>query len=120
MPFGMLNTRNGAAPWPGETYGAPSRSSTELIAKWDALAKSGPDDRDVRDAAIPRVITIKAETLDELAEKLALPAATLKATITRYNGFCQEGIDEDFGKRRSLLIPVDEGPFYGVIPCLHR
>ena len=58
---------------------------------------------------------VKADTIDGLARKLGLPVAPLKATVERYNGFCKTGIDEDFGKRPGLLIPVERPPFYGEI-----
>jgi fumarate reductase flavoprotein subunit len=102
-----------AAPWPGDTYGAEPKSVAEIVARWDSLARGFSAGTQIRGTSVPKVATVKAGTLEELAEKLALPIKTLKATIKRYNGFCQSGIDEDFGKRRSLLIPIDEGPFYG-------
>lgn len=54
----------------------------------------------------------KADTLDELAEKIGLEADALKAEIERYNGFCEKGVDEDFGKDPDHLRPLEEGPYY--------
>jgi succinate dehydrogenase/fumarate reductase flavoprotein subunit len=34
------------------------------------------------------------------------------ASLKRYNAFCTEGVDEDYGKNANCLIPIDEGPFY--------
>lgn len=56
---------------------------------------------------------ISADTLEELAEKLGLPAEALVTTVERYNGFCDAGIDEDFGKNPKYLVPVRKAPFYG-------
>jgi len=62
---------------------------------------------------MPRTITVKADTIDELGKKLALPVNMLKASIDRYNSFCKTGVDQEFGKRSGLLFPADTGPFYG-------
>lgn len=56
----------------------------------------------------------KADTIEELAEKLRLPPAALKATVTRYNELAKKGVDEDFGKEAFRLAPIEKAPFYGV------
>ena len=52
------------------------------------------------------------ETLDDVAAELNLDADALKASIERYNGFCANGVDEDFGKDPQYLFPLEEGPYY--------
>lgn len=56
--------------------------------------------------------TIKADTLEELAEKTGMPYETLKASLDRYNALVEAGEDTDFRKANSMLFPVKEGPFY--------
>ncbi len=56
---------------------------------------------------------IQADTIEELAEKLGLPAEELAATVKRYNELCAKGEDEDYGKEPFRLTPVDTAPFYG-------
>ena len=57
----------------------------------------------------------KADTLEELAEKCAMPASALLDTVRRYNEFCKTGKDEDFGKGGANLKPVsDHGPYYAI------
>ncbi len=56
----------------------------------------------------------KADTLEELAEKLNIPADTFVATVERYNEMCANGEDTDYGKEAHRLTPVDTAPFYGV------
>ena len=56
----------------------------------------------------------KANTIEELAEKLMIPPESLKSTIERYNELCEKGIDEDFGKESFRMKPVSCPPFYGV------
>ena len=36
----------------------------------------------------------------------------LEATVERYNGFCEAGVDSDFGKDVAFLKPVKTAPFY--------
>ncbi|MDE7243352.1 MAG: FAD-dependent oxidoreductase [Oscillospiraceae bacterium] len=55
----------------------------------------------------------KADTLEELAEKLNIPVDNFLATVQRYNELCAKGVDEDYGKERHRMTPVDTAPFYG-------
>ncbi|MCJ7841754.1 FAD-dependent oxidoreductase [Lederbergia sp. NSJ-179] len=57
----------------------------------------------------------KADTIEELAEKLQIPADSLKATVGRYNELAEKGIDEDFGKEKHRLSKVAKAPFYGCV-----
>ena len=57
---------------------------------------------------------IKADTIEELAEKLEFPADELKKTVDRYNELCHNGYDEDFFKPAQYLIPIETPPFYAV------
>ena len=55
----------------------------------------------------------KADTWEELAEKLGIPSDSLVKTIKRYNEMCEKGVDEDFGKDASDMIALQTPPFYG-------
>lgn len=55
----------------------------------------------------------KADTLEELAEKLNMPVDTFVATVERYNELCAKGEDEDFGKDSYRLLPLNNPPYYG-------
>lgn len=59
-------------------------------------------------------VIIKAETLDELARLLEVDATTLKATVAGYNAHCEKGVDAEYFKPASCLIPIRKAPFYAV------
>ncbi len=71
----------------------------------------------------------KADTLEELATKIInkyyedvkMDPETLVDTITRYNGFVNNGVDEDWGRKDTLEYTVEKGPFYALwcTPSLH-
>jgi succinate dehydrogenase/fumarate reductase flavoprotein subunit len=89
------------APWYpfGSYFGGPEQSVEEVVRGWEENVSKGK--------------MHQADTIAELAGKLGLDAGALKATVDRYNSFCQTGVDEDFFKRAGLLIPVGTPPFYG-------
>ena len=64
---------------------------------------------------------VVADTLEELAEKLGIPADTFVETIERYNSFVDAQKDDDFGKPL-FGEKIDEAPFVAIprSPSLHH
>ncbi|MCM2475422.1 FAD-dependent oxidoreductase [Rhizobium sp. CG5] len=67
----------------------------------------------------------KADTIDELAAKLGLPAKELQESVDRWNSFCAKGKDEDFHRGEPAwerkkdggnvrLYPIDKPPYVGL------
>ncbi len=56
---------------------------------------------------------VKADTLEELAEKIGADPAVLTATAARYNELKGKE-DVDFGKATELMTGIGEGPYYAV------
>jgi len=52
-----------------------------------------------------------ADTLADLASKIGINAASLEATVSRYNGFVDAGVDDDFGKPMPMY-RISEPPFF--------
>ena len=41
-----------------------------------------------------------------------MDADKLKASIEKYNGYCANGVDEEFGKDTQYLFALEGGPYY--------
>ena len=58
--------------------------------------------------------TVKAASVEELAQELSMDPAVLKATVDRYNELCAKGEDEDFGKPAEYMIPLEGDTYYAI------
>jgi len=57
----------------------------------------------------------KADTLEELAEIINVPAENLVKTIGRFNFYCEQGEDYECGRPARTLNPISEsGPYYAM------
>lgn len=70
--------------------------------------------------AVERGWILKADTLEELAEKIKehpenrekMDAANLTAAVEKYNEMCAAGEDTEFARRPETMAPVETAPFY--------
>jgi fumarate reductase flavoprotein subunit len=53
-----------------------------------------------------------ADSLKELAQRIAVDPATLEETVNQYNQFCDKGHDDLFAKNPRFLQPVKQPKFY--------
>ena len=62
----------------------------------------------------------KADTLEELAQKIGVPAENLVAEIAKYNGYCENGVDIQFERPAEYLHAFGDGPYYAmeVVPAM--
>ena len=64
------------------------------------------------ESLIEKGLAWKADTVEELAEKVGLPVDAFKATIAAYNDGCANGNDP-FGRTKQE-VAMANGPFYAV------
>lgn len=136
--LGLLVNRNGErfmnedciSPCAGmNNYGQPGRTVTALwdsqYARYETVSGSWNNDSrhegneeeiykavvDSWEQAVADGSMVKADTIEELIEKLGLPSETID-TVKRYNELVTAGEDPDFYKDPAHLHPIDTAPFY--------
>lgn len=73
------------------------------------------EDPSLHVGVFPELIdTFRADTIEELAEKLGLPVEATVASFKRYNELCEAGEDLDFGKKPQYLHKFVTAPFWGI------
>ncbi len=73
------------------------------------------EDPSLHVSVFPELIdTFRADTIEELAEKLGLPVEETVASVNRYNELCDAGEDLDFGKDPKYLHKFQTAPFWGI------
>jgi fumarate reductase flavoprotein subunit len=55
-----------------------------------------------------------ADSIEELATKMGIEPAALRATVDEYNSFCEKGHDDLFAKDPKYLRPLKEPRFYAL------
>lgn len=68
---------------------------------------------DDNSAEIDKGWIAKGNTLKELADNMGIDAAGLQQTVAKYNQFCRNGKDDEFGRPKRLLLPIGKPPYYG-------
>lgn len=57
--------------------------------------------------------THRADTLEELAGMLEIPADALKESVANWNAYCESGMDMEFGLAKEKMKPIDTPPYWG-------
>jgi succinate dehydrogenase/fumarate reductase flavoprotein subunit len=104
-----------------------SKLFDEIGARWNIIGGQGMAplsvvgdtfDRAALELDIERSLkgdsAFQADSLDELAVLIDVPADNLKKTVARYNALVTAGDDVDFGKRSDLLTLIMKPPFYAM------
>lgn len=54
----------------------------------------------------------KADTLEELADKIGVNKEAFLDEVAKYNEMCEKGVDSQYAKEAHFLYPIKKGPFY--------
>ena len=84
--------------WNNDSMLSGEDAANAAVAQWDKDAENGT--------------IVKGATVEEVVEKLGLPAEAVE-TVKRYNELAKKGADDDFHKDPKHLHAIEEGPFYG-------
>lgn len=100
--------------YPGEE--GAFQSSTKVFGQGGyPQATPVPQIYEVLETAEKKGYAFKADTLEELAEKINVPADAFKAQVERYEGYCKSGVDEEFGKSaKTLVSQINRPPYYAI------
>ena len=95
---------------PHTMYGEPldKESLIEFMEKTIAGKQIRPD------VEVTEPNGFRADSLEELAGQIDVPAEALLASVNRYNELVAQGDDSDFGKRSIMLTPIVKPPFYAL------
>jgi len=61
---------------------------------------------------IERGIFTKADSIEELSQKMNVELSSLKKTIEDWNSFVAQGADTQFGRMPDTMVPLDTPPYY--------
>jgi len=78
----------------------------------DGLRKDIEYEVALDEAGVPGNRAKKANTFEELAEKMGVPPKTFVETMRKYNEYCEKGVDRDMYKKPEYLIPFKKPPYY--------
>lgn len=84
-----MTTMDGQSPWSDNVSGGTTKRASDLA--------SG--------------VLLKADTIEELATAMDVPAANLAFTVQKWNADCAAGTDSLFDRVKQV-VPLDSAPYY--------
>jgi succinate dehydrogenase/fumarate reductase flavoprotein subunit len=96
--FDYRRIQDGPLPYPNAGATGPCR-----VYKWSQDNKE----------EIEKGWIVQADSAKELASKLRIESGIMAETLMKYNGYCEQGHDPDFGRDEQDLIKIN-APFYAV------
>ncbi len=95
----------------------PQGALTIYLGFQGAIPQNTPISKifDIMEAGMEAGFIYQADTLEELAEKAGINADNLVKTVADYNGYCETGVDEEFGKSAQYLEKIGAGPYYCIV-----
>ena len=112
------NSRHGQTLFHGTWTHMPFPHNSWMI--WDEQARSGGfrpynSFSENLDEEIAKGWIVCADTLQELGELIGIDGSAIATSIERYNGMCEKGTDDDWGRQDTCLVAFSgEGPYYAL------
>jgi fumarate reductase flavoprotein subunit len=108
--------------WSTDQVDALAKNGFTNIPRWEGYVSQGgvpdklpmPEIYECLDATVKDGMAWKADTIEDLAKQIDMDPATLANTVKAYNGFCDKGVDEQYGKDPKFLAKVGKGPYYAI------
>lgn len=96
--------------WDGCTWMVLDSRMTTMDAQspWSDAIEGG---KEQREADIAAGVLIQANSIEELATAMGIPAANLSFTVQKWNGDCAAGADSQFGREKQV-VPLDTAPYF--------
>lgn len=94
--------------------GSETMDSTSLIPTRSFYRKKVDGVTEVKDnqGYIDAGVIVKADTVEELAEKIELDPTVLAETVSTYNGYARDNFDQDFGRGQAVYDTVNISAHY--------
>ncbi len=110
------NFRENISRMPPEHFSLPVLEDYDFESLFASWVERGPEGGEAPEGGA--VCCWGAESLEDLLSYLPMTdeaKAELAAEIERYNGYCEAGEDDDFGRDPKTLVPVNKPPYYAIM-----
>lgn len=106
-----VGSRHGYQQYGGEWTHLPLPEISWFIFDSDALAKGAIDPATSTDPLADNLV-VTANSIEELAALIEVPADELVSTVAQWNRLCEEGHDSAFYRPDRTMTPITVAPFY--------
>lgn len=110
------NFRENISRMPPEHFSLPVLEDYDFESLFASWVERGPEGGEAPEGGA--VCCWGAQSLEDLLSYLPMTdeaKAELAAEIERYNGYCEAGEDDDFGRDPKTLVPVNKPPYYAIM-----
>lgn len=113
-----VGSRHGHMQFGGEWPHLPMPSKGWFIFDQAGL-EAGAVNPDYTTDPVADGICETADTIEELAEKIGVPADELVKTVDTWNGYCETGEDLSFYRPAEVMTSITQAPFYAQLVRPH-
>lgn len=89
-------------------------AASEQLSSWFVFDSTDKDRAKIIGDYLTYEVAVDGKDLRELGRRMGVNAYDLEKEIGRYNEFAKTGVDQDFGKAKEFLHPIEKAPFYAV------